>query len=559
MNVSAWSARWGWLAVLLATVLVQSPHLIFGVADPNMDFIAHLLWADQMAASFTQGDFYPRWEHASNLGLGSPALLYYAPGYFWAVALLNLLVGDLWLAIRGVEVLANLVTAGFVHALLRSHGVAHHRAVLGAVLAVLAPAIFLIALHFNGLPWATSFAVLSAVAYALLHGERPFGPRADPWVAVALAALIVFHTLSGLLALITFSGLWFLHLATDRPQRHIHALAWLRSWAITVALALALSAFYLLASLGSFDLASTSALTTVYGPDAAFVFPVFTAPEHGMRWPTMQLWLPLLFLPVLIAAAVYLRRHRAGMQVDRRLAIGGLLAVSAVALFFATELSHPLWMLDTPLRTVQFPFRFVYVLQLTTVLLLILVCDHAARAGRGWAWWLNGGAMVVYLLVGAALVLRMDLQEGEEIDIQALRDAPFLGIYEHRPAGLSMAWVDWVRGGGLERECRARNVICEVAVMPDRSRVWTLTNPSVESATVALDQFDFPAWQVLRDGELVEHATTPGTGLISVEVPPGTHRYETRWQSLPAQRAGMWVSLAGLTWLVMLSIRRRQA
>ncbi|MCP5141068.1 MAG: hypothetical protein H6926_07515 [Chromatiales bacterium] len=557
--MAALSARWGWLAVLLAAVLVQSPHLIFGVADPNMDFIAHLLWADQMAASVAAGDWYPRWVHASNYGLGAPALLYYAPGYFWAVAVVDLLLDDLWLSIRTVELLANLITAGFVFALLRTHRVAHHRAVLGAVAAVLAPVPFLVALHFNGLPWAISFAAFAGTAYALLHGERPFGRRADPWVAIGLAVLIVTHTLSGLLALIAFSGLWFLHLATDRPHRHVHALAWLRSWAITVALALCLSAFYLLSAFASFELANTGAWTEVYPPDRSFLFPLFTAPEHGMRWPIMQIWLPLLLLPVLIGAAVYLRRHHAGMSADRRLAIGGLLAVSAVALFFGSELSHPLWMLDTPLRKLQFPFRFAYVLQLTTLLLLFLVCDHAARAGRGWAWWLNGIMLGLYLLVGAALVLRMDFHDGQRLDIDALRSQPFHGIPEFRPANTTLAWRDWVSAGGLEQECRTHGLTCATDVQADRSKVWTLTNAGSGPVSVALDQFDFPTWRLTRDGEPVAHQRTDGTGLIMVEVPPGTHRYLATWEALPVQRVGAWVSFGGLIWLVAMYARRARS
>ncbi|MCB1737912.1 MAG: hypothetical protein KDI42_07290, partial [Gammaproteobacteria bacterium] len=96
------------LALLLTALVVQSPHLLFEVGAPNMDFIAHLLWVDQMADSLGDFQWYPRWVHATNLGLGSPALLYYAPGYFHGVALINLWFDDLWLSIRLFELAASL-------------------------------------------------------------------------------------------------------------------------------------------------------------------------------------------------------------------------------------------------------------------------------------------------------------------------------------------------------------------------------------------------------------------------------------------------------------------
>lgn len=539
------------LALLLTALVVQSPHLLFEVGAPNMDFIAHLLWVDQMADSLGDFQWYPRWVHATNLGLGSPALLYYAPGYFHGVALINLWFDDLWLSIRLFELAASLATGGFALALFRSLGIAESRAIIGAMALQLAPVPFLIALHFSGLPWATSFAALTALAYTLLRGDRELGERLDPAVILALAMVILMHTLTGLMALLGFSALWLRRIGRREPGRWQWAGDWLRWWALTVLIALLLAGAHLLPALASFDLASTVNWTAVYKPDDAFLLPLFTAPIHGMRWPTMQVFMPLLLLPMLGVSLWYLRRHGERLELWRRRAINNLLTVAGVALLLGSELSYPLWMLDSPLLKLQFPFRFVVIVQIAAVPALVLVLDHAFRTRIRNARWLTATALMVHVLIGLTLVLHMDFVDGRSMDVEAMRTAPFKGIPEFRPSAASLsAWLDWLEQGGQDAECARQGLECRSRVMPDRATQWTVINRASAPVSLRLSLFDFPAWQLRMDGVPVAHIAAAGTGLIEVEVPPGVHQFRADWQRLPQEWLGFAASGIGvLIWL----------
>lgn len=554
-----------WLALLLTAALVQSPHLWFEVGAPNMDFIAHLLWVDQMGASLANLELYPRWVHASNYGLGSPALLYYAPGYFYGVALLNLLIDDIWVSIRIFELAASLLTGAFALALFRSHGVARLSATLGAMALQLAPVPFLIALHFSGLPWATSFAALTALGYALLRGDRDPESRLDPGVILALAAVILMHTLTGLMALIGFSALGLRHLGLrhigrgdGRPWNRFGS--WLRWWALSVVIALMLAGLHLIPALTSFDLASTVNWTAFYKPDNAFLLPVFTAPVHGMRWPTMQVAVPLLLLPTVLGVFGYLRGQGAEMDAPRRRAITGLLMVSGVALALGSELAYPLWMLDSPLLKVQFPFRFVVVVQLTALLALVLVLDHAIRTHARRAIRIGVALLALHLLIGAGLVVKMDFIEGRPMDVEALRTAPFKGIPEFRPGEAQLsAWLEWLEQGGQAKECALQSLECASIVMPDRATQWEVVNPHATPVPLRLSMFDFPAWTMRRDDAPIAHRSANPSGLIQVEVPPGRHRFRAEWQRLPQEWAGFASSGLGLLIWLGLVWRRRSA
>ncbi len=66
----------------------------------------------------------------------------------------------------------------------------------------------------------------------------------------------------------------------------------------------------------------------------------------------------------------------------------------------------------------------------------------------------------------------------------------------------------------------------------------------------------YPAWQAtLADGtELPTHPST-NQGLLTVDLPPGTHELYLRWAGTRIQHVAMWISLAALLGLTILTLR----
>jgi hypothetical protein len=67
-----------------------------------------------------------------------------------------------------------------------------------------------------------------------------------------------------------------------------------------------------------------------------------------------------------------------------------------------------------------------------------------------------------------------------------------------------------------------------------------------------LPLFDFPAWRVTIDGKSVPTIVDPETGLISLDLPAGTHRVTALWTKLAVERLGLIIT--GLMALVLAAL-----
>ena len=210
--------------------------------------------------------------------------------------------------------------------------------------------IFMLFYYFNGFPWAVGFAALVALTYYTLRPDA-FEHWIDLPVGLAVAALVLTHIVSALMALVCFSFMWLSYLGRLRSGPHTAPRA--ASWFVSAGFGLALAGFYLVPAVGSMHLISSAVWTTTYTPWNAFAFPTITNLIFGMRWFSFQWTVPVIALLGVAAATWHAYRSR-DMPGPSHEALLLMLVVSWASLFLASELSYPLWLLDTPLRMVQF-------------------------------------------------------------------------------------------------------------------------------------------------------------------------------------------------------------
>lgn len=82
---------------------------------------------------------------------------------------------------------------------------------------------------------------------------------------------------------------------------------------------------------------------------------------------------------------------------------------------------------------------------------------------------------------------------------------------------------------------------------------------AIEGASLQIKITDYPLWRVEAGGEALSHQAD-GLGLMRISLPPGSYDVSLRYRLGPAERAGVWVSLAtAALWMVVLvlSFRRR--
>lgn len=533
--------------VVPLTLFVHLPHIWFLRVQRNLDFDAHTRWAMEVAAAMAAGDPWPRWMAAANHGLGEPALLYYAPLYYLATGVLHFVTGNTWAAMQGVELVSTAALGWLTWSLVRAW-TRQRWALLAGGLAVLNPMLGLLYHGFHGYPWATAFAPLTLMLWALL---RPGAEMRLVNIAaiVGLGLAIATHTVTGLMGVICLPALALRGISREGGRWRLDLRPGL-SAAATILGGLLLSAAYLLPAVASQPLIDSAVWRTLYTPFNAFALPTVTAWAFGMRWFAFQ-W-PIAFVAaVAFGLAVWLLRS-APAPVQAGLLWPGLL-LGGASLFLATELSYPLWLPDTPLRNVQFPHRF---LTLTTILVPMLALPALA-----WTWprrrlaWALGCLLAVQAGLAVLVVAKTGLIDGERIIVSPDRLVPYTGLAEYRLRGVGPDWEAYIQRGGFAAECARAGVSCSAMTRSGRSMLWRVEAPA--PAELVLPVFAFPALQPGIDGQPVEVRVDPATSLLVTSVPAGLSVVSVTWRMLPAETLGLWVSALTALALAGLAARRR--
>jgi len=534
------------LSLYLFSYLIHSPHTIFNVVDTNWDFEAHYAWSVQFLQAFHNGDPYPRWMPMGNLGLGEPVLLFYAPLFYYATAVVGFFTSSTWEAIKIVEVLATTITGFFVWLLLKP--LTNNKVALaGALLCQMTPMIYMIFHYFNGLPWGTSFAGLAALLYFI------FNPRYQDRlinipVSLSITMITMTHIVSGMVVIICTS---FMTLAHIHPSPKGWKISWqpIISWFSSVALGLGLAMVYLFPALTSMDLVASEKWTKAYPPNDAFAFPTITYFLFGMRWFTFQWVVPSVSLLAVVFATYYTNRIRPNLPNRAAQIISTLLVISWASLFFSSEFSYLLWKLPTPLKMVQSPHRFLYVTAITSIVVNIL-CLWDVYANKRPHIWLYVGLAPLVLVVALTLALNLKITfiNGEPVH---LTDAiePYGSYGEYHLKAQGPEWRSYIDSGGFANECNLQQAGCHESGSKGHWRVWNIS--AVHAITLRLPVLSFPAWTVTVDGMAVEAVADPATGLIQVQLLPGAHEVMLSWTRLPQEYSGIWLSLTTLALLAL--------
>lgn len=535
----------------LCGVLVQLPHWLLDRAFVNLDHNFHYGNAREFVASLWAGDPWPHWSFLAQHGLGEPGLLYYSPLYYMATGGAFALTGNVWAAMQAVEIVSAGVLGYFCWRLAACY--APPRAALVAVpLAVFAPMACLLHLSFNGYPWAVALAPLAMLAWASLRpsaSERWLNPAA----IVALALTIATHTVTGLMALIMLGAISLSALISQR----LGALRGRRFWSpvVTVLGGLALSAAYLLPAFGSQDLIDAEVWRRSYTPFNAFAFPTITAAVFGLRWFVFQ-W-PVAVVAVALAGLALWPLHRSAPDGSLARLSGPALCILGVTVFLSSELSYPLWLIDTPLRNIQFPHRLITLLVPLAAVLAVIVL--ARRIGPAPLRWLLGATACASLALGLLVVAKAAISDGEVIDVSERRFAPYGGLDEYRTAAsmklrAPRTRFDW------SAECASRGVQCAPGRRAGRGMTWSVT--ATRATVLRLPIYCFPAWTVTVDGREMPVRCDSERALVSVPLEAGPARLDLQWRTRPIEAFGMAITaltamLLAIATLVASRSRRR--
>ena len=581
-----WHRLAGPALILFAAAVATAPQLLRGNSCGH-DFDFHLVcWLDAQSG-WRQGIPYPHWAESANFGAGEPRFVFYPP--------LTWMLG----AALGFVLPWQLVPVALTFLLLAGTGLA-------------ARALARLALPSGAATLAGCAALFSGYALFTAYERSAFAELAGGcWIPLVLLYILRDRNPS-----VPASACPAWRRALDgstAPLALAVAGAWLSNPTVGVMACYLLAAVALTLAFLSFSwapvLRASGAAALGMGLVAAYLVPA----SSEQRWvdihqvtedPGQTLENNWLFAvhadPSLGPHDAVLRQASVIAVVMIAVALGGLLVswlrgrlrnqqrwwipfalIAAAVLFLQFPASRPLWNLLPELRFLQFPWRWLLVLEAPMAVFLVSALDCSRR----WRRVAVATACTMVFLAMTAFAGREFFQSCDEEDaVPGMLDTyrsgqGFIGTSEYEPIGADNSLV----ATGLPAACLVSDPATVLGVRPagveadDASPVWDAGQGSCEAAFAAsparasnhgehfgivantghasyliLRLRSYPAWRVRVNGRPVADLPRRDDGLMAVPVPQGSVNLAVDWTTTPDVVAGRWLS--GLAFLLLAAV-----
>ncbi|MGA9670075.1 MAG: 6-pyruvoyl-tetrahydropterin synthase-related protein [Terracidiphilus sp.] len=576
--------------ILSAAGVAVTPQLIRGNSCGH-DFDFHLVsWLDCLN-SWRHGILYPHWTPSANFGAGEPRFVFYPP--------LTWMLG----AALGVVLPWTLVPIALTWVLLAATGLATRALALEAV-------------SDGAATLAGCMALFSGYALFCSYERSAFGELTGGfWIPLLLLLVLRDRNAEG-------TALWRAFDGSAFPLALVVAGAWLSNVPVGIMACYLLAAVALAASVlsKSWAPALRAAVSAALGIGLAAIYLVPAVWEQ--RWIDVRQvtgdagemiensWLfahnanPLLELHdqelrrVSIIAAVMIALALAGilvfwlrsrgdtekqpadiLSVARRFWIP-LALIPVAILLLQLPVSLPVWNLLPKLRLLQFPWRWLMVLEAPMAVIVASAIWPSRRSGGRWPRVAVASACAVVFMSQTAISGLVFFQVCDDEDaVKPMLDvyrtgAGFQGTDEYAPPGADNSMV----ASGLPFACLVSNPSVVLGVTPGgqlaegAQPAWDPAQGSCQTAFApttdprAAGRWDlnpehlrifgttssagflilrlrsYPAWQVMLNGRRVAAMPARADGLMVVPVPRGAVELTADWTTTPDVVAGRWLS-----------------
>lgn len=530
-----------------------------------------------------EGDWWPRFNEIFYHGYGSPLFHFYPPlGYYMAEA--PMLAGLPIEAAIKLAAASGLLLSGLFMIWLTRDLFGDAAACVAGPLYVMAPYHLVDLLVRHALAEGMAFAWLPLALWGLLGAVRDGSTSRATTAALAVALLLVTHSISALLAA-PLLLVWWLVLAAR--HRHSGLAAPLLGAAAGLGGALWAAFYWVPAFLESDQVRSVQSLTKGY-----YHFSNHFVSLQQLLWPRwgwglsipgtgddISFQLGLAHWVLLLGVPFAWRARR-----EWRTSLGLAVALVVVSLAMCLSVTAPIWRTVPKLPFVQFPWRF----------LLLATFGASVAAGAVVQWGtdrLPRRLAVPALLALAALSLAA---------YAPYTKAWFLtSTQEGQRGGLARRTVETYRARHREEGLRLLNASSYTALdlrgplrrgthgddfLPRQVRTIPRTAPAVplfaeggavssyertkpcsyratvrmsRQGTLVLRRFMFPGWTASVGGRPVAVHAFGDEGTVAVALAPGAHEVHFSFGSTPLRHGATLASVAGaLGWLVLLAACR---
>jgi len=559
--------------LLLAAGIAVLPLLIRGPACGS-DFGFHFgSWLDA-EHSMTMGVLYPHWANSPNFGAGEPRFVFYPPLIWMCGAILGMILP--WTLVPVALFFVLLAATGVAVRALARESLPDGPATLAGCSAIfLGYALFNVYKRCDFPELAGGFWIPLVLLYALrsrpLSGgfwRRVFDGSAAP-LALVVAGAWLSNGPVGLMATYLLAAAALASAFLSRSFVPI-----LRA-AVGAAVGIGLAADYLLPAVWERGWASIQYAFTLshFVVENSWLFAHHADPgmfSHDMLLQRVS-WIAVEMVAIAVLSGV-IAWLRGAMPGERRWWIPLALIPPAV-LFLLVPISLPVWNLLPEFRLLQFPWRWLLVLEAPMAIFFAAAVWPSRRnlvvpVAAGCA------ALFVGISVAADRMWFVDCANLEaELQLWTQNGTGMMGRPEYSPPGVHYALMDRIvhgacllaelpesasQGHGEARpswdgEANSCTGDFRAAMyLPEHKGVAGITG---HAGYLILRLRYYPAWSVKVNGRAVTAVAESVRGLMAVPVPQGDVRVTVDWTTTSDVIAGRWMSaillviLLGLFWI----------
>jgi hypothetical protein len=603
-NPSRWRRLIGPAAVLLAAAVAITPLLIHGPSCGH-DFDFHLVsWFDCLN-SWRHGILYPHWAGSANFGAGEPRFVFYPPLTWMLAAALGLILP--WTLVPLALTFLLLAATGLATRALARQMLTDGAATLAGCAAIFSGYALFTAYEraaFGELAGGCWIPLLLLFALRECNVSHPFRTERGKDGAPTLRernplGSICHRALDGSAAplALAVAGCWLSNLPLGVMACYllaaiaVAAALLARSWApmlraaLAASLGLGLTAVYLLPAVAEQRWIDIRQATDDPGDwiENSWLFARHADPalaEHD----TVLLKVSILAASMIAVALIGLLVSwvRGKLPAARRWWIP-LALIPLAILFLQLPLSLPVWNLLPRLRFLQFPWRWLVVLEAPMAIFFAAAIWPMRR-------WLRVAVVALcaaFFMAATAFVAKDFYQACDDQDavapmVNASRSgAGFAGASEYAPPGADNTLI----ATGLPAACLVTDPVTILGVLPNGVEAdealpawnagqgscnatlsWQSDQPEHKRMSALIPHAGFlilrlrgyQAWRIAVNGRLIASFPHRDDGLIAVSIPQGKVDLAVDWTTTPDVVAGRWLSALAVLLLTALWLLERK-
>ena len=519
--------------IAAAAFLMLLPFFWFGIPSGH-DFEIHFNSWLEVLGQWRQGVIFPHWSAYSHFGYGEARFIFYPPASWTLGAALGAVLP--WKFVTFAYDWIALTLAGTTMFLLARRWLAPRDAIFAAVFYAVNPYFWVVVY------WRSAMAELLAASYfplLLLYAlqlDEESGYVVAPLGLITAAAWLT--NIPSAVMMIYSLGLVVLWIAISH-----------RTWkpvlyaAASVALGIALAAVYLLTVWHEHRwVALDQVLSFGVRPAENFLFIVTADHAHDLFNHIVSI--VAVCEIAILAFSLWIVRRRGVKKLWWPLTMLGSMCALLMLKF-----TLPLWN-DTPeLRYVQFPWRWLLVMN-------VVLAFALALALRRW-WWRVAVCAIALSPVAVAWHNMQSPWWDQTADIQEMVDNQQDGIGnegvdEYVPIAADSTNIDQ----NARLAAYVGNGSAKIAIEKWQAESRALRADATAPGNLALRLFNYPSWKVSVNGHEAQTQTLERTGQMLIPISAGENRVEIHFIEGWDRKVGGMVSICALAIAALLFVKR---